>query len=363
MQLPTEIELRHCNNDNFLFLAGGRQSDYDEYYAAVANDSYHQEVSDGSARSPISALQNDHLVSALGDFFTTSQKVLDFGCGEASLLVELAINFPSSTLFGFEPGPAQVTASHKAKTLHLDNLSVVSLDECTKEAPYDLIIVSHVFEHLLDFELVHLLHGMLTNDGWLYVEVPNAQDYSSHQRVEFLYYFDRLHVNHFTPQALSRLLANFGFGYIKHFEYAFPYRDGGDYSALGMIFQKGGDSIDITSPRIIDSANRYVDQEKVRAKTVANRLASFEGVLIWGVGDNFYRSIENGGPLVNLTNLVLLDRRPQEVIIGERVYQTVAPETGILQYSWPVVVTISEGRKEISRQITNLDPNRHILYT
>jgi len=43
MHLPTEVELRFCGRDNFLFLAGGSQSDYDQYYASVINDSYHQE--------------------------------------------------------------------------------------------------------------------------------------------------------------------------------------------------------------------------------------------------------------------------------------------------------------------------------
>src|SRR5271170_3933670 len=69
MQLPTEVELRHCKRDNFLFLGSGLQSDYDQYYAAVANDSVHHEVSVGAVRSPISIRQNDHLATALGGFF------------------------------------------------------------------------------------------------------------------------------------------------------------------------------------------------------------------------------------------------------------------------------------------------------
>ena len=30
MRLPTEPEIRHCAGDNFLFVAGGDQGDYDE---------------------------------------------------------------------------------------------------------------------------------------------------------------------------------------------------------------------------------------------------------------------------------------------------------------------------------------------
>jgi hypothetical protein len=361
MHLPTEVELRYCGRDNFLFSAGGRQGDYDQYYATVANDSYHQELSGGDARSPISELQNDHLVVALDGFFAASRKVLDFGCGEASLLLELATNFPSSAFFGFEPGPAAHTASSKAKRLGLDNLSITDLKESTKRGRYDLVIASHVIEHVLDFDLLHLIRGLLAEGGLLYVEVPDSLHYETHQRLEFLYYFDRLHVNHFTPQSLARLVTGYGFGYIKHLEYTFPYRDGGEYPALGMLFEKGVAAVDIVSPNIHDGTIRYIGQEKERSRAVAALLEAFEGVLVWGAGDNFYRSVENGGPLSSLRHIVLLDRRHYEVTIGNWSCQTIDPRTGIRNHPWPVVVTVSEGRKEISRQVTDIDPDRRIL--
>jgi hypothetical protein len=361
MQLPTEIELRLCQRDSFLFVAGGCQSDYDQYYATVANDTYHQELSDGTARSPISTVQSDHLLIALGGFFAEPRKVLDFGCGEASLLVELATNFPSSAFFGFEPGPAAQVGSSKGATLGLDNLSIAGMAESKKCGPYDLVIVSHVMEHVLDFDLFSLLGSFLAEGGLLYVEVPNSLQYEACERLEFLYYFDRLHVNHFTPQSLARLAASYGFGCVEHFEYAFPYRDGGEYPALGMLFRKGGDAIDIGSPGIVDAANRYLKKEQERAKVIAGQLDAFEGVLVWGAGDNFYRSADNGGPLSKLRKMVLLDRRPQEVTIADCTYRTIDPEIGIRSHPWPVVITVSEGRKAMVRLVTELDPGRRIL--
>jgi hypothetical protein len=361
MQLPTEIELRHCGRDNFLFVAGGCQSDYDQYYAAVANDTVHQELSAGTARSPISTVQSDHLLIALGGFFAEPRKALDFGCGEASLLVELATNFPSSAFFGFEPGPAAQVGSSKGATLGLDNLSIAGMAESKKCGPYDLVIVSHVMEHVLDFDLFSLLGSFLAEGGLLYVEVPNSLQYEACERLEFLYYFDRLHVNHFTPQSLARLAASYGFGCVEHFEYAFPYRDGSEYPALGMLFRKGGDAVDIGSPGIVDAANRYLKKEQERAKVIAGQLDAFEGVLVWGAGDNFYRSADNGGPLSKLRKMVLLDRRPQEVTIADCTYRTIDPEIGIRSHPWPVVITVSEGRKAMVRLVTELDPGRRIL--
>ncbi len=362
MQLPTAVELRHCGRDNFLFVANGLQSEHDQYYAAVANDSYHQEVSAGILRSPISKLQGGLLVAALGGFFDTPRKVLDFGCGGASLLLELATDFPSSEFCGFDPGPAVRNAPDIARTLGLRNLSVIDLTESKRRGPYDLVIASHVIEHVLDLDLIRLLRDLVAEGGLLYVEVPDSLRYEIQKRLEFLYYFDRLHVNHFTPQSLAGLVSGYGFGYSKHFEYTFPYRDGGEYPALGMLFRKGGAAVKVVSPSILDGANRYIRQEKERAGKLGTLLKTFEGVLVWGAGDNFYRSVENEGPLSGLLNMVMLDRRPHEVTIGNGRYQTVAPPDGIRNSPWPVVVTVSEGRKEIGRQIADIDPGRRIIY-
>ena len=362
MKLPTAPKIRYCAPDNFLFVADGNQSDYDEYYQSLANDCVHAEMSGGDLRSPISKVQLKRLASALGGLFEQPRKVLDFGCGEASLLVELAREFPSSTFFGFDPGPAARIGAEKAIALGLGNLSISDLKACMERGPYDLVIASHVVEHLLDFDLLHLLNDLLDHNGILYVEVPDSLRYESHIRLEFLYYFDRVHVNHFTPQSLARLAAAYGFGYADHFEYVFPYRDGNGYPALGMLFRKVERAVRISSPSILDATKRYIACEKQRAKAVAGQFDTFDGILVWGAGDNFFRSVENGGPLSGARDMVVLDRRPLEISIGDRKYKTVDPQEGIRRLSWPVVVTVSEARKSISDQIIQIDPGRRVFF-
>src|SRR5580704_6136196 len=145
MNLPTEVTIRHCASENFLFIASSAShSHYDEYYKSLANDSYHAEVARGSIRSPIAKMQQKCLLDLLGTFFTHPRDVLDFGCGEASLLVELASEFPTSRFHGFDPSPASQIGLQKAKTLGLNNLLVSDLGP--REANYDLIIASHVLE-------------------------------------------------------------------------------------------------------------------------------------------------------------------------------------------------------------------------
>ena len=361
MRLPREVSIRYCASDNFLFVANGDQASYYEYYKAVANDSYHAEIAGSNPNSPIAARQRDHVLSLLGNFFAQSKTVLDFGCGEAWLLLELASKFPQSTFLGFDPSPGAQTGSLKAAALGLSNLRIAS--EKPNGKPCDLLIASHVLEHLIDFSVLGSWHSLVSDSGFLYVEVPDALEYHTHERLEFLYYFDRIHVNHFTPQSLARLLKSYGFSYLRHAKYGFPYRDGKVYPALGMLFRKGESesALNISSPSIKDCAMRYIAQEQQRWKAPNEQFRTFDGVLIWGAGDNFYRSIENGGPLSGLTNMVVLDSRPQLVTVGAQSWKTEIPAEGIQRYPWPVVITVSIGRGSITRQVKQIDPSRPVF--
>jgi hypothetical protein len=362
MSLPTELEIRCCSSDNFLFSAAGDQKNYDEHYRSLANDSIHAELSEGSSRSPISRLQREYLVQALNGFLDRNRKVLDFGCGEACLLVELASDFPSSTFFGFDPGPAAQIGSNKAAALRLDNLLILDQAVIAEHGPYDLVIASHVVEHLIDFDLLSYWKSLLTENGLLYIEVPDSLQYETRKRQEFLYYFDRLHVNHFTPQSLARLAVDYGFGYLQHFEYSFPYRQGDAYPALGMLLQKGSKQLGISSPCLADASERYISLEKQRAERIAATFDSCDEILVWGAGDNFHRSIENGGPLSTVRKMVVLDRRPQEIVVGGRTYATEEPLDAIQRYPWPVVITVSEGRKSMTDEVIKIDPSRRIFF-
>ena len=360
LNLPVDVGLRHCERDNFVFISGCSQADYDQYYATTS-DTMHRDVSPGSVRSAISAIQSEELIQALDGFFDMPRKVLDFGCGEGSLLVEMATAFPSARFFGYEPGTAAKEGSAKAKDFGLPNLCIGGLQDASRAAPYDLIILSHVAEHLIDLDLFAFLRTLLATDGTLYVEVPNALQYHTYPRLEFLYYFDRLHVNHFTPQALARIAAGCGLGCMRQFEYAFPYRDGEPYPALGMLFANGG-NVRVASPPLMATVTAYIAHDQERARSRAGLLSTFEGVLVWGAGDNFFRSMANGGPLSPVRNIVLLDRRSVNITIGGRSYQTIDPAIGIDTYSWPVVVTIASGRAEIARQVTAHDPGRRVIF-
>lgn len=69
---------------------------------------------------------------------------------------------------------------------------------------FDLVVLSHVFEHINDpVAYVKSLHAYLKPDGYLFVEVPNE---------DFRFKFDlEPHVLFFSPKTLSKVLSSGGF--------------------------------------------------------------------------------------------------------------------------------------------------------
>lgn len=131
-------------------------------------------------------------------------KVLDFGCGNGALLKSFHQLKPDWFLVGadlkeefFEPVEG---ISSKAQ-YYMGDLSEL-------EGSFDMITLLHCLEHITEpLEILHQLKEKLTEDGLLYIQVPNVavNPYD-------LLIFD--HVLHFTPQTLINLVSKAGFSNI-----------------------------------------------------------------------------------------------------------------------------------------------------
>jgi len=76
-----------------------------------------------------------------------------------------------------------------------------------KHQKFDLVMFCHVFEHLLNPAVVaKQLHQIMTNEGIVYIEVPNLQKPEAPKC-----YFSFEHINYFTPTSLTNLMSKNGF--------------------------------------------------------------------------------------------------------------------------------------------------------
>lgn len=143
----------------------------------------------------------------IAEHVPTCARVLDIGCGNGGLLQALRER-GFSALAGMDPSQACVA--------HLQAHGLTAFQGWLGELPpvedqFDLVILSHVLEHLLaPRHALSSLRNLLTPAGRIYVETPDADRYAEFPSVPW-YYFDSEHINHFDRASLDNLARASGF--------------------------------------------------------------------------------------------------------------------------------------------------------
>ena len=124
-------------------------------------------------------------------------RVLDYGCGSGKMLDQLqAVGWST---FGFEPGLKVAFARHQ---------EVVELPGAPT---FDLVIVHHVLEHLLNpLEVLRALAGSMAEGGVLHLSVPRLDAVDRHAGRGYFIRPGSKHILAFTRDCLVILLARVG---------------------------------------------------------------------------------------------------------------------------------------------------------
>jgi 2-polyprenyl-3-methyl-5-hydroxy-6-metoxy-1,4-benzoquinol methylase len=205
---------------------------------------------------------------------TEQAKILDFGCSEGPLLSYFLRELHSKyELFGYEPAPIELPEPVRK----LSTINAIKAESQVKK--FDLVILSHVLEHLLTFDLLELFFEILSEDGLLYIEVPNANRYLDQNRASNFYYIDRLHLNHFTLASICKLLEQFNFKIKNAMEYNFTYKDDLPYPCLATFFRRNSG---------LSEFEKYILESKTNIEL---KMKCFAGkkVGIYGLGDYFMK--------------------------------------------------------------------------
>jgi len=150
--------------------------------------------------------------------FSAEQAVLDVGCGQANLSLE--IKKKGYCVWGVEENEFAAT---KAQS-RIDNVIVRNLiafdkiEEEIKAKQFDYIVFSDVLEHLYDpLSVLNFYLQFLKSDGRVIISVPNAVVWSN--RLSFLWgkfeyddtgVMDRTHIRFFTFKTAKQLVAAAG---------------------------------------------------------------------------------------------------------------------------------------------------------
>ncbi|MBU4027174.1 class I SAM-dependent methyltransferase [Patescibacteria group bacterium] len=149
-----------------------------------------------------------------------NRRLLDFGCGAGGFL--LKARDMVATAHGVEP-EIRLSSHYQSHGLTVfQNLSDISTD--IRGGGYDIVTMFHVLEHIPDPKaILSKLSEMLTDDGQIIVEVPNADDalltlYQCEPFSHFTYW--SCHLFLFTTKTLKMLFTqvNLKVNYIKQIQ-------------------------------------------------------------------------------------------------------------------------------------------------
>jgi SAM-dependent methyltransferase len=209
------IRVLVCNSCGLGFSDDGvTQSQLDDYYAKLAKygdlSLYSTgDVADSSLESeaPWELERAEALSEFVASIATPDAHVYDVGCSTGTLM-ELLRRRGFTRIRGCDPLESAVIVARDRRGLDVEQGWVGSLDSSRQ---VDVIVLSHVFEHVLELRAaVEQLRDRLISGGRLVVEVPDASRFADYVHAPYQD-FNTEHVNHFSPSSLSYLLRQFGF--------------------------------------------------------------------------------------------------------------------------------------------------------
>ncbi len=146
-------------------------------------------------------------VQFMAEYIPCHASILEIGCATGELAALIRSKFPVARYEATELSPAADAAAQHLTKLHRRTLREAQASGEIVSACFDLLIASHVLEHLpeLDLEL-GAMRAALKGEGALFIEVPNGSGN------KILPFDDNIsHVHFFTINSLARLLAAHGF--------------------------------------------------------------------------------------------------------------------------------------------------------
>ncbi len=289
--LPSAFDVVCCEGCGFCYAdTPAGQADYDRYYAEFSKYA-DDRTSTGGGGSVEDARRLQEfaaqLAATLHDHPQAS--VLDIGCSNGGLLQALQTS-GFQDLTGVDPSPVCVANALSRPGLRAHVGTLTNLPDTLGQ--YDLVVLSHVLEHVMDLgRIIAPLARLLTVEGRLYVEVPDAMRYTDFVTAPFQD-FNVEHINHFDLAALERLFAAHGFVLEASGQKDLPTAQGLSYPAVYVYFRAGTSADERPLP--FNSALRgalvaYIAKSQQLMDLIEEKVAPLATpgagpIIVWGTG-------------------------------------------------------------------------------
>lgn len=215
-------------------------------------------------------------------------RVVDIGCANGQLLAAFA-ELGYTRLCGIDPSPACV---REAATIAGVVALTGSLSDMPEGAgPFDVVVLSHVLEHVRDLRgALHGLKAFLHDGSVLYAEVPDAMRYADFAWSPFQD-FNTEHINHFSLVSLRNLLGLSGLRTLRTDAKEILSAPGMPYPAIFCVavLDAKSDSLVEQDLTLKESLRSYVRTSRDLMLDIDARMrAALNGhprVVVWGTGE------------------------------------------------------------------------------
>lgn len=360
--LPARYNVVGCTECGFVYAdTVGTQVDYDRYYAEFSK--YEDpSIATGGGDSPVDQRRMEEMADRIAERMPLSARILDMGCAGGGLLSALrARGF--KRLHGAD-GAASCIARVRQLGFEATCVPFTTIGALEKSGPYDLIILSHVLEHILaPRDLISAVASLLAPGGQVYAETPDASRYNDYPFVPF-YFFDCEHINHFNIHHLASLGEASGLALSQAEQIEIEVAPEVLYPACWVwISSKQSKSGIERTPPLTDLVSGYV--KRCREKTTFPELAALSAtnlpVIVWGAGAFAQRLFGNN--LLDRKKIVaVVDRDKNKQGRNFAGFTVESPESALAAFPAAlVVVAAALNGKSIAEDVRRIAPEARAI--
>ena len=350
--LPSSYDVLSCANCGFCYAdTPATQEAYDRFYKKYSK--YEDpKIATGNALDKWDRERLETIADTIAVQLDKEARILDVGCAGGGLLSLLKDRgYKDMHLFGLDLSASCVKqVNQRGFAGHKGGASSMWY----AEEMFDIVILSHVLEHICDVGgAIDNLLTVLKPGGLLYLETPDSAHYHEHFKIPFNY-FDGEHINHFDLASLANLSSTHKMKYILGAEKKISLGEEEGYPACYALFKKTDKKellMACNSSR--DSIVRHIKMSWQHNKfdKLAELAKSQEEIIVWGAGYFTQRILNGQLGQCNIVAFVDNDKNKHGLKLnGVKIYNPRACSLEELYRRLPVVICVGHYREAIAKE-------------
>lgn len=323
------------------------QDDFNNYYAVSSK--YEFTYKDGVVSNEYINHFTKIVNFLISHINNKNARILDIGCSTGGLLSIFKLN-GYSNLLGIDPSPSCVKTTRK---LYNIKATVNNISNFNTNEKFDLIILSAIFEHLVDFgSSMQKIRSSLKDQGLLFIEVPDAERFDLYISAPFQQ-FSTEHINYFSQYSIANLLSKFSFKIIEIQQNENKLNLTIDPGIFILSRKTDENNFEIIRDDICELKIRnYIFQcSKIDLKIkkiIQEKLSNLKKIIVWGVGTHTQRLLGSGLELSKILFFVDSNIR----YIGKKLNGIeIKSPSDIKEKEIPILISTYSYQQEIAYQI------------